>query len=323
MGILDSKNRVIDTIITQEGRRQMVSGKMKVEFATFTDTDTFYEADLLSGSTDATARIYFETTNLPQDQITFESDDSGKLMPFKAGNGLGVLAGKVLSSSVPGFTNKVLHAVTSPTLFFDLSSRLLSSSIENFTKVRAVGTINTIFDDEAFSASESSINFQVTDQRPFSVSEPATVNVNHLERFMEDARLSHLPNFKYLPPVNKVQGKGARALQSKHIKLGVYKKVGWDEKLTQRAIQKQLRWSEKNGFSKTIKFDPTSHANRLMAQFFEVQSDTLVKMDVIDFGKINDPVKKNASNHVFFVGKIVEDNLGTHTFVHVFTMVFE
>ena len=50
----------MDVVITDQGRRQMASGKMKIEFASISDAQVFYEYDAASGSTDATDRIYFE-----------------------------------------------------------------------------------------------------------------------------------------------------------------------------------------------------------------------------------------------------------------------
>ena len=42
-GILDNKERIIDSIVTLEGRRQVIGGKLKVEFASFSDRYTFYQ----------------------------------------------------------------------------------------------------------------------------------------------------------------------------------------------------------------------------------------------------------------------------------------
>lgn len=82
-GILDNKKRIMDTIVTQEGRRQLSSGNFKIKYASFTDGNTFYEEDLVAGSTDATIRIPFEAVNKFQDNIVFETDDSGNLLKFQ------------------------------------------------------------------------------------------------------------------------------------------------------------------------------------------------------------------------------------------------
>jgi hypothetical protein len=44
------------------------------------------------------------------------------------------------------------------------------------------------------------------------------------------------------------------------------------------------------------------------------------KLDVIDFGSF--PFE-NGDAHAFFVGKVYLDGLGRHTFINLFTIVFE
>ena len=72
-GILDSKTRVLDSLITLEGRKQLMNGGMNIKYVSFTDGSVVYKEDLFnSGSSDdATQRIQFEASNLPQDQISF------------------------------------------------------------------------------------------------------------------------------------------------------------------------------------------------------------------------------------------------------------
>ena len=41
-GILDSKRRVMDILITDEGKRQASMGELKINYATFTDMHAFY-----------------------------------------------------------------------------------------------------------------------------------------------------------------------------------------------------------------------------------------------------------------------------------------
>lgn len=83
-GILDNKSRMIDAILTSEGRRQMAEGTFDVSYVSFTDADVSYEYDPVGGHVDPTNRIYFEACNLPQDQVTFEANDEGKLKPLRA-----------------------------------------------------------------------------------------------------------------------------------------------------------------------------------------------------------------------------------------------
>ena len=39
-GILDNKSRVLDTVITTEGRRQLAEGGVDIQYVTFTDGAT-------------------------------------------------------------------------------------------------------------------------------------------------------------------------------------------------------------------------------------------------------------------------------------------
>ena len=73
-GILDAKSRVVDFILTNEGRRQVRSGDLNISFASFTDRDTFYEEEQEGVASDPTGRIYFESTGRYQDQIVVESN---------------------------------------------------------------------------------------------------------------------------------------------------------------------------------------------------------------------------------------------------------
>jgi hypothetical protein len=84
-GILDSKKRIMDTIITQEGKRQLAAGQFQIKYASFTDTYDYYEGDNIDGCTDATQRIHLEASHAANDSIVIESDDSGKLISYDSG----------------------------------------------------------------------------------------------------------------------------------------------------------------------------------------------------------------------------------------------
>ena len=312
MGILDSKTRFVDTIVTDEGRKQLAQGKMRVVWATFTDCDAFYEADIVSGSSDASARLYFEATNLPQDQITFDSDEVGNVSLIKTTNKLSIFAGKILSGTVSGSTRSYLKTVDDSVKFASLVSTAMSSSIENFSKLQALGTMNSLFDESSFIVSENQIKFSLTDKKPYKQTESQVANINHLERLIEDRRLSNVPNFLFLPPVNK---RKADIRTTK--KLGNYVPISWTKKLTHKEVLENIVWFENNGFTRTLRFDPTTNTNRMICQFFEVNGNKLVKLDTVDFGASNE------KERLFFIGKLLTDEFGVDTFVHLFTLVFE
>jgi len=101
-GILDSKSRVIDAILTEEGRRQLAAGTFTICSASFSDTDVAYIPDKENGHDDPASKIYFEACNLPQDQITFEANDQGHLVPFRRQDIAITAGGAFVSGSNPG-----------------------------------------------------------------------------------------------------------------------------------------------------------------------------------------------------------------------------
>ncbi len=309
-GILNNKNRIMDTILTLEGRRQLASGDFQVKFATFTDGSSFYQASSSLGQADdASKRIYFEACNLPQDMITFEADDSGLLAPFPAGD-LGVLSGKILSGS----SDKYLQVITG-SAFASQAGILLESSLNNFTNLYSIGTTGFFSDDNTFSISEQSIEFTLTDEAPLNSADIKEISINDVESFFQDKRLAHLPTYQHLPPVNSpIPGKGDEKL-----KLGNFPRLGQTAISDYNELKKGLEGRP----SKTIIFNPTSRSNSIFGQFFERTSTTLRKLDVVDFGSFLTDEDEFPEKRIFFVGKILVDDLGNSTFVNLFTLVFE
>lgn len=323
MGILDNKSRVLDTSITLEGRRQLTSGKLKISYVTFSDATTFYQADAISGSSDASARIYLETNNLPQDQITFRADSSGLLQPF-----LNEMTEVIKNGQIISYSSSSL--APSQTVFgADLettSETLLASSLENFAKLYAIGTHDVLFEQDDFIAGPKNIQFVITDERPISDKALQVANVNHLESFFNDQRLSRLPNFQYLPPINKIADQTVDRSNLKNVsrnRLGRYAPWGSTTPLTFEQLKHELDFYEKNGLSKVVTFDPTSKKNTLIAQVFEVNHDVMRKLDLIDFGNFQTGNVTFPNAHVYFAGKILIDENGSETFIHMFTMMFQ
>ena len=85
-GILDKKSRVLDAILTVDGRRQMAEGTFEVSYVTFSDLGVSYIPDDANGHEDPTNKLYLEACCLPHDQITFEANDAGKLVSLRNQN---------------------------------------------------------------------------------------------------------------------------------------------------------------------------------------------------------------------------------------------
>lgn len=318
MGILDNKTRVLDTILTQEGRGQLADGSLRFSYVSFTDGAAFYKADAASGSADASARFYLEAASLPSDQISFKADDSGRLQPFSGHTQQALLDGQIVSFSTPGSTQLLVTGssrLLSGDEFLEVASDMLSSSIDNFKNLYVIGTKDPLFEDDGFSVGPASATFTLTDDRPIQSKARRSVNVNSLDSLFNDPRLSRLPNFAYLPPLNRKRG-------TQPVKaLGYYPPWGMKRRLEYADLVHELDYFERLGYVRRFTFDPTSRNNRLMAQFFEMHYNVIRKLDVIDFGMHTNAAGKQV--HVFFAGRILVDENGAQTFVHQFTAVFE
>lgn len=313
-GILDSKTRIFDTIITQEGRRQIARGKLKAEYYSFTDGHAIYNNDtIISGSSvDETYRACFEATPMPYDQITFEADDSGKLMQFRGLNDISIQAGQIYSGS----SNELL---TDNAFASTATEILTSASIDSFKQLRILGSPEFFRrDNNDFLIGNDKYKFTITDALPISSSAGQEGYIDQMESLFMDKRLSHIPNFQYLPPVNK-----ARA-GSTTTPLGVFPSLGQAPIQTIEDLEQELEFSRSKGFEQISTFYETSTQNNLVCQMFEVSGNSIVKLDIIDFGLFSTPTNaESPTKHVFFVGKVFTDTTGAATFVCLWTVIFE
>ncbi len=340
MGFVDSKSRILDTIVTLEGRRQLASGKMRAEFYSFTDAGAFYSQDLsISASLDGTRRPYLEAASLPQDSITFESDDAGKLVNFRSATSI-VRNGKILtlvtsSDALSGTTGRV-YLPAEDNIFSSTANTLLSSSLESFRKNRIIGNPDPLDENrQEFRLNRSNISFRISDENPFSPGERSQSSLDTTDGLFVDSKLSHLPNFQYLPPINKY-----RPGDSTINLLGNYPILNQRPKLTFQDVEKELEIATSKGFSAVVSFDETSRGNNLVCQMFELGKNEIVKLDIIDFGLFNiraedisesdkkrqekDPRNRPiGSKRVFFAGKVFTDSAGVHKFINLFTLILE
>ena len=356
-GILDPKSRIMDVVLTEQGKKQIASGELRIEFAAFTDKHTFYQRDVASGSDDATTRLYFEAIPLPFDQVTFETDDSGKLINY-TGGALELRSGRLWEPFPVTTEEEVARFVESEfTLsgglpgFSSLASGLLTSSIDNFNRLQYIGTDDVYFGKD-FSISQDRVEWTVgnnitgkNSDSPFSreagSGDVEYIDLDNIEPFFLDMRMQHLPNFKFLPPMTKEpktpSSRGRFSYEDEKSEnpdafLGEYTILGPFQMETMESLEDYLS----NGatldpsapggmFPKSyveVDFEQRSRQQNLVCQIFEMGSTELKKLDVIDFGVFFDP-QTGESKHVFFCGKVLIDDVGLGTYINLFTLVFE
>ena len=333
-GILNSKTRIMDVVLTHEGRRQLAAGKFVPQFASFTDRNVFYAKDSVSGSDDASLYVYFEAGNLQQDQVVIENDDSGQLIPYN-GNSVKVSSdGNVYSASVQTLTSPsgvgTYNRVNYEPLTSSFASlfELISGSILN--SLRDQQLIRTTYPYERsdiFALSKSSITFRRNNFTPFRGIQPEGT-VGALDPLFIDRQLSHLDNFQFLPPVYNDPGLGQQ-------NLGNYRPITETQPLTYDELLLQLNGTDpqvplKESF--TINFEQTSISSNIFMQIFEGSTSdvnaltTIKKLDCIDFGEFKDlSDSERPFKRIFFIGKVYanDDTNGYQApaYVNLFTIV--
>lgn len=302
-GLLDSKKRILDTIITNEGRRQLARGRLRIRFATFTDQDAYYESDPVSGSTDASQRPHLEAFNRPQDTLTFESDDVGDLIRAPGGD-FGVQNGKIL---IPSENYQTFLSGSESLEYVD---DLFASSSNAYTQLYAISSEQFDEDNNTFSVDRESVNFMLTNNTLQNQNIKQAL-VDDIESLFQDKRLSHAKNFKFLPPINKPSIENPNGTL-----LARYNRIDQGDEMMYDKIAADLAGKD----VVTINFDNTSYENNIVMQLFDIRQDSVKKLDVIDYGEF---VTDDSNKHVYFIGRIFKDSRGSSTFVNIFTLVTE
>jgi len=344
-GILDSKTRVMDFILTDEGRRQIRDGDLRISFASFSDLGTFYSEDSGGVASDAGGRIYFEASSRHQDRIVVESL-MGVITNFATSGDAGSyeLGGEQISVIVdstnniniePMITGSGYIEVPTTTTYTGVSSYkkiltgtqivnqsddILLSITQNFTDNQLISKEDVFTYKQGFDLSDENVVFRPTSHKPVDMSSfvgpdgryrpPTAASLDAIEF---DQKFAHFPNFKFLPPINT---KSSGALSGKP--MGLYANLNQAELLTYESLSQTLKDLEKH----EIRFDPTSRDNNVMIQPFEFNSDTgtVKKLTIVDFGIFPNKSGTSAGVHVFFIGKLIRSKDGSLKFVNIFTL---
>lgn len=306
-GILDNKTRMMDTILTREGRRQIAAGDLKIKFVTFTDRHTFYRQDDEDAADDADNRIFMESFHRPQDQIIFETDNEGRFMPFD-GADIKIRRGKLWKDS--GSAHMQITGSNVPEAIYEL----LESSANNFRDQQIIGSKDIFDETHDFILNTNNVAFQITDTAPFRGNDISEIDIEKVESLHQDQRLQHLPFYQYMPPVNKPKPGYVHGEP-----LGHYARLNQDPIQTYEELARDLA---KRDYV-DLRYIDTSRENNLVMQFLETKPDGVEKLALIDFGEFPSDSPASAGKHVYFAGKIFEDATGMQTFVNMFTIVFE
>jgi hypothetical protein len=291
-GILDSRSRIVDFILTGEGKKDLAAGKLDISFATFTDAGTYYQSDSSGVRITPEASLTFESYASYGDVITLEKDLDGSILsipPSPSAATFQSISGASREDRLKTFENTVLRTGE----ILDAMSLIRSdTTFENF--------------DDSIVQSRDTINVTRTDY----VYGQETVPLSDLSYVFLDGRFKNFDSFKYLPPEVETDS-------------------GTSQVFRFSQIPELFSFSYFNPQTITamgsIDFSPETPGSKISvaAQIFEYDSSsdissTWSKLDCFYFGP---SVLGDGTNaHVFFAGKRVERDQA-FSFINLFTIL--
>ena len=310
-GILDTKRRILDALLTVDGRRQMAANTIDISFATFSDEGIFYDSEDGKSARDISDLPILEVASLPRDIIIPEVDDDGAFSlnlsdGNKIVNGRKVISGALDTISVDD--NGVRTIVKSESVLtgtinvYSASLDAISTAKNHFNQLNLIRTDDGLL-DSLFKVDTNSITL---------TTEPIESSLSAIRPLVFDDSLNHTINTKFLPPEVITD-------ENKALPLGDYPKLNKQPYNNFRSFaEEQLLGSLS---SREVNFTNEGKSNNLLCQMFEINNDSVSKLTVVDYGEFID--ESQVIKRVFFLVKPIRDSNGAPKLCKLFTMVFE
>jgi hypothetical protein len=287
MGILDPNTRIVDTILTVEGRRQLAHGGLDVAFYTFDDAGVIYDDDGHGVVDDAARRLAIEACQLPQDTLVSDANELGELLSSISGS-ITIIGGRAFNAS-----GSATVAVT------PADDDAIIASLDPSTALRFNSSLHTVsaIDAGAFELKPAAIKFAIMNDAPLAQREQLA-DVDHIDPFFADPTLAHIINFAYLPPINP-----------DGTQLGNYQPIGpvdppSDDDITQLIANAQ---------NYTTYMQPAPIENRIAIQIVVVSHGKVNRLAAVDRGTIG-------TSRIVHYGRIFRNSRGQFVFCRLFTV---
>jgi len=309
-GILDTKRRILDALITVDGRRQLANSTIDISFATFSDEGIFYDTEDGVSARDISDLAILEVASLPRDVIIPEVDDDGAFSLSLADGNKVVNGRKVISGTLPVISvdeNGVRTIVETDAVLtgtvnaYSGALDVMKTAMKHFQQLKIIRTDDGLLDSE-FRVDTNQVNL-FTKEIPASLAS--------IRPMIFDNNLNHLANMKYFPPEVEIE--------NNLLPMADY------PKFTEEPYNNFQSFKEGNLSSalseSEIGFTSRSKSNNLLGQCFEISSNGINKLLAIDYGEFVN--EEHQRHRVFLLGKTIRDARGTAKFCRLFTLVFE
>lgn len=315
-GILDKKSRVIDFVITENGRSQMQSGDIRYRFATISDKSIVYTKDHELSKTKKADITDSEKHFLPLEASASLNDEINKEFDLRnyflnGNNDILNVENFQNSTDFDTSVNQFIAELSTGNYLKSLSYLTTSSVINKETNLKFFdsGYLNNDLDFE------SNINL-------YDTISAVNVQKRNIPVIALDKRFSHKNNFLYLPPVDlngedlyqKENFKNINDLEEENTSgflFSSYNKLKDNDEVQTRDLEiiKVLRNLEKNNdiLKRVYKLEDNTDINTFLFEMFEVKSikNKIEKLNFIKIGSFYDR-KSLTTKRVYLVGKIID-----------------
>ena len=287
MGILDPNTRIVDTILTVEGRRQLAKGGLDISFYTFDDAGVIYDDDGHGIVYDAGQRPVLEARQLPQDTLVSDANELGELLTSISGS-VTIVGGRAFM--VSGSDSIAATPADDDAVI---------ASLDPTTALQFLSPLHTVsaLDAGAFDIKPATVNFAVLDSAPVS-SRQQVADADHIDPFFADPTLAHILNFAYLPPQNP-----------DGTPLGNYPPIGPNDVPDDASIMSLLSSSQRS----TVWMSPTPVENRIAVQMVAVTNGKVNRLAAVDRGTIG-------TSRIVHYGRVFRNSVGQFVFCRLFTL---
>ena len=299
-GILNSKQRIMDVIITENGRRQIVDNSFDIKYASFSDHGVFYSNDGTGVADQADLRIMFEANTSNTDTIIPEINDTNGIS-IDTSAGSRITNGRFYTSGSVSLNTSTLK--TGSIDVFSSSAEIIKTSIDNFDRLQIIGTDSGLNSEKHFKLTRSEINFN----------EAQSINsvLENCYPVYADPDLSNQLNFRYMPPT----------CMKDNISQPLASYPKFQSKTPYASIDTLKAELYSNGQSESFEIKST-YSTDLICQLFEIGPKGISKLVIVDYGSYHDSFG-NFKGQLYHLGKLYKDANNIPKFIKLLCVLFE
>lgn len=310
-GILDKKTSLLDYKITENGRKQIANGDIRLEYASLSDASILYEKDYEKSFNSRSEIVKSD------DFLLFEVDPktlSNLNNEFNLDSSFSHIDSNILSREIDLTGDNSLTFKEASDIF--VQNNCLGTNLKN---LKLIGNKNYLSSSDLDFVEKSELkglfDFQNKDFiEKYKTIKRSNVTHNKIKSIVKDKRFSHKTNFKKLVPIQELNQQlyGQSDIDDiftidyiyKNFDIVDYEKVNNRNDLVSQVLE-GLSNKENNILKREYVIKNKSDFDSFIFNMYELNdsSDKIEKLSFIELGSFFS--KKNISKQVFLIGKLI------------------